>query len=683
MKKIVAMILVPVMLFSYYGDAYHEYGRHTEFNSASYEPMFGIHSDGVELIEDFDSMDEFVDACYNKGYSIILFNALPWEYYFVSPTLERLGWEFGEDMLTSLLDKAHEKGMKVFVDIQSLAWKVREDYEGWPGDTPSIGDVVSVVEELISYGVDGISEEEFLADWFPPVYEKCIESGVTYLHKGIPYDMVWFCNESSTVFDAFSNCNVLMTEDYYMNDDLARNCIIPSFASGLNRSYWMKSCPDDWALGSIENMKNVMRMRMVQYKPQYIFAMIYDRSDFEEFDPSSVLPAIQDYVLDEEKPLCNVVVYLTNEPGTNDNPKDLDPWQLLDVSFSAIANGIMSSGYNIKITSSPLQNADAYYVYTRGGWWDETNILDLPDSIVSLFYGNKTVFLEVAANLPVSTPNWQKVRGRIGIDNSIFDAFFAENEPIKGNYNGISYTHMGSDWCLFNEIKPSNVNGEVLSTCSYNGSTYALIVKNGNCIFVNGAGLDFNASFPISSILGVGNGLQSPCKCISTTGIVSTFYATGDTPLHIKLPYHTSSLQWTKIDINGNVQSGSAQYDEEYGYNDYLGKGTLLLLKGIGGINVSMSKPANSLYINDREIMPLKSAVIIGRITISGEATGDFGIKSMAFYVDGEMKYNDSEAPYAWLWDEHSLGRHEIMIKAYDMEGNVASEEKEVWIFNL
>lgn len=682
MKNAAALSFILVMSLLFSGADVHSNRNSTEGISISYTPLFGIHSDGTELIDQFESIDEFVDSCHEKGYSIILFNAIPWEYYFVSPTLQKLGWEFGGDMLTPLVEKSHEKGIKVFVDIQSLAWKFREGYgKEWPGDMPSTDEVVSIVEELISYGVDGVSEEEFLAKWFYPVYTVCNENGVVYLHKGIPYDVAWFCNESSTAFEAYANCSILMTEDYYMNDDLARNCIIPSFASGLDKPYWVKSCPDDWALGSITNMENVLLMRMIQYHPDYIFAMIYNKSDFEEFNPSSLSPIVQDYMMPEEKPICNVVVYLTNQAGTENSPKDFDPWQLLDESFSAIANGIMASGYRVVITSEPMDDADAYYVYTRGGWWDETNILDLPDSIVSLFYGNRTVFLEVASTLPASTQNWQNVRSRIGITNTVFDTAFDENHPVDGTYRGMTYTHLGGDWFLFNEIKPCDVWGDILSTCRYGGNTYVLASRDGNRIFINGGGLDFDAGFLISNILN--DGLQSPSKCISTTGLVSTFYATDDASLHVKLPYNSSSVRWMKRDINGNIQSGITPYDKNRGYENYLDKGTLLILGLSGNISVSINRPSNALYLNDREILPLPKPVIIGSITVRADAAANLGITNMEFQVDGELKYEDSGAPYEWLWDEHAIGSHEITVRAYDSSGSESEDSIEVVIFNL
>jgi len=674
-KKFVALWCFIAIAISFPGNAYHT-------KDAFPPTQFGIHSDGIDLINQFSSIDEFINECSAKGYSIILFNVIPWEYYFVSPTLKKLGWEFGWDMLSPLITKAHEKGIKVFADVQSLAWKVRESYPDWPGSAPSVQEVIDVVNELVSYGIDGISEEMFPAQWFSPVYKICNENGITYLHKGIPYDVVWFCGDNSTAFDAYAKCHVLMTEDYYMNDDLARNEIILSFASGLEKPCWIKSCPEGWALESITNMENVLLMRMIQHHPDYIFAMIYNRSDFEEFNPLSLLSISQDVIVEEEKPLCNMIVYLTNEAGTDENPKDMDPWQLLDISFSAIANGIMASGYKIVITQEPIKDADIYYVYTRGGWWDESNILDLSDEIVNLFNGNKTVFLEVGGVLPVSTPNWQIVRDKLGLDDTEFDVLCLVGEPIEGVYKNISYTHLSNDWFIMNEIKPENVKeGRILSTCQYDGNTYVLIIKKGNCVFINGAGLDMDVGFPISNI--INNGIQSPSKCIATCGYVSTFYAVEDTYLRIKLPYDVHFLKWMKRNINGEITTGELQYDSNIGYTEFLQQGTILILKAEGNLSVKMICPEDALYINGKKIMPMKKPVIIGKITVEVEVVSNIDIKEVKFYVDDILKNVDIEEPYEWVWDERGLGRHKLHIVALDEVGNSDEIEKEVWVINL
>ena len=98
---------------------------------------------------------------------------------------------------------------------------------------------------------------------------------------------------------------------------------------------------------------------------------------------------------------------------------------------------------------------------------------------------------------------------------------------------------------------------------------------------------------------------------------------------------------------------------------------------------VEISKPESALYLFNKEIMPLPSPVIIGRIDIEAAPAQNFDIKNAEFYIDGEMKYSDSEEPYAWLWDERALGSHEIMVKAYDSKGAGASDKMQVMIFHL
>ncbi|MFQ6114628.1 MAG: hypothetical protein ACE5NG_11195 [bacterium] len=57
-------------------------------SGAEHEPHFGIHSDGLDLINDFDSMADFAETSSAVGYSIILVNLIPaGVHYFVSPAL--------------------------------------------------------------------------------------------------------------------------------------------------------------------------------------------------------------------------------------------------------------------------------------------------------------------------------------------------------------------------------------------------------------------------------------------------------------------------------------------------------------------------------------------------------------------------------------------------------------------
>ena len=99
--------------------------------------------------------------------------------------------------------------------------------------------------------------------------------------------------------------------------------------------------------------------------------------------------------------------------------------------------------------------------------------------------------------------------------------------------------------------------------------------------------------------------------------------------------------------------------------------------------DIKIAKPENALYLFNRKIMPLPSPFIIGKIEVEALPSPDFEIKNAEFYIDGEMKYNDTDEPYQWLWDEHAVGSHEIMVKGYDEGGIEAVDKINVMIFNL
>ncbi len=625
---------------------------------------FGIHCDDVELLSEM-GIEEFVNECYEKGYSTILINVMPWEYYFNSSTLASLGWEYGGDLLKPLLQKAHEKGMKVFADIQTLAWKVRENYEN-PGRRASKEDVANIVLELIEYGVDGISEEMFPAEWMSITYNICSMYNVTYIHKHIPYDVAWFNEESSDIFRAYSNCNILMTEDYHMNDDLARNGMAAGFCNSLNKKLWIKSCPEEWALGSIENMENVLIARGIEYNPEYIFAMIYNKKDFEDFEPGRIEKIIRNFSYAQKNKILNVVVYLTN------SSEDMDAWQLFDISYAAIANAAGASGYKVYITNEPMENADAYFVYTRGKM---NTTLRLTPSILALFnQSSKPVFMEISYDLPKGR-EWDFIREKFGIDRekeywSVFGTVGVEAE-----YNGIKYQHLSNEWYLFNPIEMNDVSGEVLSHGRVGGKTYALVIKKDNFIFINGAGLDGEASFPISNILN--NALQQPFNGLCSVAETSVFYAYENTILKIKFPYKVEKMEIFVRSIDGNIMRENQSYWGEFSYA--MNAGDLLILRLIMEENVSVriTKPGNNLYINDREVMGTGKPIIIGRITIEINAAN---ITYLQIYVDDEMKYEGTNT--SWVFDETIFGWHEIKAVGYG-KYKAAEDSIEVLIFNF
>ena len=637
---------------------------HSASANNMYSPHFGIHVDDPSLITDMGGVDNFVNACVDKGYTAIIFNAIPWEYYFYSPTLSALGWEYGGDMLKELSEKCKSRGIKLIVDIQSLAQKVREEHPDWPGIVPTEKQLEEIFDELLSYGIDGISEEMFPASWFRIASEKMHETGAIYIHKFIPYDVAWLCMDNSSIFDSFPYADVIMTEDYYLDSDFLR----AQMAAGLARQLWIKSSTADWALG-MDYIKNVLAMRLAQYHPEYVFLMIYDKSNFLNFSPDDI-SYYGNYNVKGNRTM-NVVAYLTDEPGNDENMKDFDPWQLFDVSYAAIAGGATAAGYEIEITRYPLKNADAYYVYTRGGWWGE-NVLDLPENITSLLYSDKPVFIEVAGTLP-QHGNWEKIRAIFGISSREFDIIFKEGNAVYGSIDGIDYGHLSDDWFYVNNIRPDDVNGNIISEGIIDGREYVLIISSGSKYFINGAGLHMEAGFAISKLL---NGaMQKPCDASINSGKDMGVLAFSNTQISLKLP--EGEYIYEAISPYGDIRSGSAE--GMFNYSCMKGE-AIFIMKNENNVSVHITRPENGVYVNDRKIFSSSTPIIIGRITIEAECSEN--VKNVSFYVDSILKYVDDSAPYSWTWDEFAVGKHVIKVIAR-ASFNSSMDENMVLIINL
>ena len=110
--------------------------------------------------------------------------------------------------------------------------------------------------------------------------------------------------------------------------------------------------------------------------------------------------------------------------------------------------------------------------------------------------------------------------------------------------------------------------------------------------------------------------------------------------------------------------------------------GTLVNIASVDMIDkeppeISLKKPGNFLYFEDREITPTASPIIIGKITIEVDAYDIFsGISKVKLFVDDRLKTELKDEPYEWLWDGLALFRHKIQAVAYDKAGNMASDEQ-------
>ncbi len=109
-------------------------------------------------------------------------------------------------------------------------------------------------------------------------------------------------------------------------------------------------------------------------------------------------------------------------------------------------------------------------------------------------------------------------------------------------------------------------------------------------------------------------------------------------------------------------------------------------------VSVIITKPLEkTLYIQDEQKISLpKRTIIYGPITITANATAEYGIEKVEFYVNGKLIGTDDTEPYTCVWkpliqfNGISL-LHTITVKAIDTHGNnvTASINVTKWRFHV
>lgn len=153
----------------------------------------------------------------------------------------------------------------------------------------------------------------------------------------------------------------------------------------------------------------------------------------------------------------------------------------------------------------------------------------------------------------------------------------------------------------------------------------------------------------------------------------------------------TDALGFYSITIApGEVYIGIREYEYEF-YDPYrhdaVENSTTWLNRSLSRstFDVEITKPLKALYRNNERIIPLIQTRIIGPIDIAAEIPRGWFEPGIAdhveFYLDDVLQATDTTLPYNWTWTQKSFGKHVIKVIAYDLDGESASEELEVWKF--
>ncbi len=101
-------------------------------------------------------------------------------------------------------------------------------------------------------------------------------------------------------------------------------------------------------------------------------------------------------------------------------------------------------------------------------------------------------------------------------------------------------------------------------------------------------------------------------------------------------------------------------------------------------INVYISKPLEAIYLVNKRIFPFSKTIILGNIEVEAFVHDlwyePIDAEKVEFYIDGDLKSTDTEAPYKWMWKSIQLfkRKHTIKVIAYDEFGYQVSDEIDI-----
>jgi hypothetical protein len=98
--------------------------------------------------------------------------------------------------------------------------------------------------------------------------------------------------------------------------------------------------------------------------------------------------------------------------------------------------------------------------------------------------------------------------------------------------------------------------------------------------------------------------------------------------------------------------------------------------------DVWISKPKNAIYINDEEITPFFTPLIIGPIQIWPHAVDNgSGLAHLELYINDVLIETFTSVPKSWTWSEKVFGKRTIKLVAHDNAEYNSSIQITVWKF--
>jgi len=99
--------------------------------------------------------------------------------------------------------------------------------------------------------------------------------------------------------------------------------------------------------------------------------------------------------------------------------------------------------------------------------------------------------------------------------------------------------------------------------------------------------------------------------------------------------------------------------------------------------DISVNKPADAIYYNDKELVSYPQPFVIGDITIEVGVTDENSIAKVLFVLNNDIKSKQQDQPYQWNFDKKGFSQYTIRIISYDDSGNIGSTQKTFLMLNF
>lgn len=487
-------------------------------SQSNYNPLYWL-----EGISDFKYRDtllndslsiSIMDNVYEKGWRGIMYwgadrDGGKMNYFFKSPFLEKQNWAVSErDNLTPLLKAAHDKGLKVMINMEGV-----NPYH-WEQNHWTAANIKMVADDLASNGVDAVFEEcfEVRPEVFTSLARELKDKGVNYISGTDP--MLLREANFSTLWPETGTIDIY---NYYLKRDKIFNTATLAQHGSLGfgwAKYWGKPSAlisplnRNWGIAgdfSPAVVKYLCMIRALQFRVDNFIIF----GGLNAFDPIKTQGWINEYVDKQEKdrPLMDVVVLLGKQTDYSGSETGDPGWNRLFNSGDAITSGAMNAGYNI-VVSDRVVPAEAYWIYTSGG---KDDILS-PD-VVKLFSTDKPVFIQCGGMIPGGkgiSSAWKEVLDKCGIDATKpfgDDAGKEADIPYTGYYKDIylrftgSDVQRGMDLCTGTVIPHDAIKGNVYCVPNKTYGKGPFIAGKNKKYIVTANALNWEVAYPISDLL--------------------------------------------------------------------------------------------------------------------------------------------------------------------------------------